>query len=157
MWRVIAGKNLAEIRCHKIVVFERRTIVLALVSYVYLWWVFHFSELVAPSGRWVMNHPLIFRLKKVILVLVPSDNSRPQVAWAEREIAILAEYLLIDLRVCSKPFLMIIAREVNSLKVCFFHIRPVDVGEIKILVELLRILASLHFASLLDRSVFELS
>ena len=157
MSRVI---NLSKIRCDKIVVFERRTffgIDLALVSLLSLWWVFHISELVVPPGRWVMNHPLFCRLKQVILVLIIGDNGRPQVARAKREIAILAEYLLIDLWVSCKLFLGVISREINSLKICFFYVLPVDVSEIEVLVKLLCILASLHLSSLLDRSVFELS
>ena len=106
-------------------------------------------------GRWVMNHPLISGLEQVILVRM-SSSSRPLVRRAEREVTILAEDLLVDLRVSESLLGASSASETNFLKISVFHVVPVDIGEIKILLEFLRILSSLHLSSLLDGRVFEL-
>lgn len=86
-------------------------------------------------------------------------STRPQIGRTEREVTILTEDLLVDLGVSESLLMMrekATATKINFLKICVFHIVPVNIGEIKILVELLCILASLHFSSFLDSRVFEL-
>jgi len=154
---VISGEYLAEISSEKVVLFESRASFDVLLSFFQ---VSHLLDLLLVISLWrrIMNHPLISGLKKVILVrMMPS--SRPQIGRAERKVAILTEDLLVDLGVSESLIMMRekgTATKINFLKICVFHIVPVNVGEIQILVELLGILASLHFSSLLDGGVFEL-
>lgn len=102
-----------------------------------------------------MNHPLISGLKKVILVMRKMSSSRSQICRSERKVAILTKDLLVDLGV-SESLVSGTTSEINFLKICVFHIVPVDIGKIKILVELLCILTSFHFSSFLYSRVFEL-
>jgi hypothetical protein len=156
---VISSEYLAEISSEKVVLFESRASFDVLLSFFQ---VSHLLDLllVISLRRWIMNHPLISGLKKVILVrMMPS--SRPQIGRAERKVAILTEDLLVDLGVSESLLLLrgwwgTASAKINFLKICVFHIVPVNVGEIQILVELLGILASLHLSSLLDGGVFEL-
>jgi len=145
---VISSEYLAEISSEKVVLFESRATLGALLSF------FQRSQLfdLLSLRRRVMNHPLFSGLTKVILVRLPS-TCRSQIRRSERKVPILTEYLLIDLGVSES---LITATEINSLKIIVFHVVPLNVSEIQILVELLSILSSLHLSPLLDGGVFEL-
>jgi hypothetical protein len=145
---LISGEYLAEISSEKVVIFECRAIFGVLLS---------FSQssrllLAISLRRRVMNHPLLSGLKKVILVRMPrSCRSQPEI-----EVAILTEDLLVDFGVSESLLRRGTTAKIDSLKICVFHVVPVNVSEVKILVELLGILASLHLSPLLDGRVFEL-
>jgi hypothetical protein len=145
---VISSEYLAEIRSEKVVLFESRATFGAKLSF------FERSQLfdLLSLRRRVMNHPLFSGLKKVILVRLPS-TCRSQIRRSERKVPILTEYLLIDLGVSES---LITISEINFLKIIVFHVVPLNVSEIQILVKLLSILSSLHLSSFLDGSVFEL-
>lgn len=145
---VIFSEYLAEISREKVVLFESRATFGALLSF------FERSQLfdLLSLRRRVMNHPLFSGLETVILVRLPS-TCRSQIRRSERKVPILTEYLLIDLGVSES---LITISEINFLKIIVFHVVPLNVSEIQILVELLSILSSLHLSSFLDSSVFEL-